>query len=227
MKQKLKISVILGSIALFLIGCGETQPSFDASKQSLGHFQKHVITVRDKYYMVPVISLGSRLDAKWAYINRVTSSGLLECKKDDVYALHSSFRSEDEKINKAYLDSLTPEELKTLSKHPTIIPQKDSKEFGAIVAYETKLVREGKMACIAPMTKQQVKEYKAYKKQQDKINNDPKVIAARIQANTQLQQARMEKDARDKEAAFQSIQNLNNQLANMTPKTYNVNVMHY
>lgn len=188
MKQKLKISVALGGIALLLIGCGKTQPSFDASKHSLGDFQKKVGTLGDKYYTVPVVADVSKLDAKWAYINRVTSSGLLECKKDDVYALHSSFKPEDEKINKPYFDSLTPEELKTLNTHPTIIPRSDSKEFRAIVAFETKLVREGKIACITPMTAQQVKEYKAYQKQQDKINNDPRVIAARAQQSAAAMQ---------------------------------------
>lgn len=188
MKQKLRISVALGSIALLLIGCGETQPSFDASKHSLGDFQKKVVVDGDKYYMYPVIATGGRLHPKWTYMKRFTSSGLLECKKDDVLALHSSFKSEDEKINKVYLDSLSPEELKTLLKHPTVIPRKDSKEFRAIVAYETKLVREGKMACIPPMTTQQVKEYKAYVKQQQKINNDPRVIAARAQQSAATMQ---------------------------------------
>lgn len=75
--------------------------------------------------------------------------------------------------------------------------------------------------------KRNEEEYKAEQERQRKINNDPRVVAARIQANAQLQRALMEKEARDRAATQQALQNLNQSLYNMTPKTYNVNVYHY
>lgn len=208
----MKTTFALIGMAILLIGCGN-QPSFNPAEHPLSDFQKTVIHEEGKYYRVPLYAYGSTLDAKYAYINRVTSSGLLECKKDDSIVLHSSIKTENDKLSKNYYDSLTPEELITFRKHPTIIPKRDSKEFQAIIAYETRLVRDGKMTCVSPMSAQEVKEYKAYIAQQQKINNDPRVIAARAQQSAAMMQ-QMSNQQMQNEMAWQRIQQ-NNQMMQM------------
>lgn len=189
--------------------------------------QRVVKNIGEHYYYVPAYAEGFKLNKKYAYLNNVVSSGLLECKENYAFIESRAAKAKIDKVVKAYYASLSVEELKQIRNHPTAIPKREGKEFQNIIKAETLAVRNAEAGCVPPMPKKQVNEYKAYVKQQQKINNDPRVIAARIQANAQLQKARMEKESRDEAAFQQSLQNLNNQLANMTPKTYNVNVYHY
>ena len=46
-----------------------------------------------------------------------------------------------------------------------------------------KAVNKGLSSCSRPLSNQKVKQLKAYAAQQQKINNDPRVVAAKIQAN--------------------------------------------
>ena len=44
-------------------------------------------------------------------------------------------------------------------------------------------IKEGRIACYRPMSCKDVRQYKANVAEQRRINNDPRVVAARIQAN--------------------------------------------
>lgn len=218
-----KIKFLVGLItALFIVGCAN-----NVAEPALGQQQRVVKNIGEHYYYVPAYAQGFKLSKKLAYLNNVVSSGLLDCKENYAFIESNKVKAEMDKPVKDYYASLTVEELKQVHYHPTAIPKRDGKEFQKIIEVETLAVRNGEAGCIPPMPKKQVKEYKTYLAKQAEINNDPRVIAARIQANAQLQQARMEKESRDRAATQQSLQNLNQQLQNMTPKTYNVNVMHY
>ena len=76
-------------------------------------------------------------------------------------------------------------------------------------------VRSGYMACQAPLSKAHYSQYQRYIRQQQKLANDPRVVAARIQANAQMRAAYMQKQAIDN-MAWQSMMNA------MTPRTHNV-----
>ena len=73
------------------------------------------------------------------------------------------------------------------------------KEFKNLVKNNEQLISSGKMGCSHPMTKNEIQQYtialkkrnkamEDYRKQQEKINNDPRVVAARINANNRSQQ---------------------------------------
>ncbi len=172
--RKMEFKLLMGmGIALLFVGCTGNTP------KPMYQQQKVVRQAGGKYYYAPVNAIGGSMDNKMVYLNKVSSSGLLQCKKDYALLIDGSVFKKEQKVNNAYLAILTPSELLALSKHPTNIPKKNSKEFQKLIKIDTELVRAGKLACIPPMSQKQVNQYIAYQKQQAKINNDPRVIAAR------------------------------------------------
>jgi ribosomal 30S subunit maturation factor RimM len=197
MRLSLKMLMAVG-LALLFAGCaGNTaKPMYQQ--------QKVVRQAGGSYYYSPVNAVGVKMDNTLVYLNKVTSSGLLQCKKGYALLIDASAFKKETEIDKKYWDTLTPAEILAYRKDYTKIPRINSKAFQDVVRIDTKLVRAGKMACIPPMTKKQVKQYKAYQAQQAKINNDPRVIAAR---------------------ANQSAAMMNYQAAT-APRTVNYNVNH-
>ena len=86
---------------------------------------------------------------------------------------------------------------------------------------------------IARMNKinKQHKINESYVRQQQKLNNDPRVIAARIQANATMQSAYMQQQqmqSMQRQQRNQNMQIQNQMMYNqIMPKTYRVNVHHY
>jgi len=197
MKLSLKVLIGIGG-TLLLIGCTGNSP------KPMYQQQKVVWQAGGKYYYAPVNAIGRRMNDTLVYMNKVSSSGLLQCKKDYALLIDNSVFKKEQEVNDKYLNILTPAEIIAWRKNYKKIPRTDSKEFQELVKIDTKLVREGKLACIPPMSKKEVSQYKAYQKQQAKINNDPRVIAAR--ANQQ--------------AAMMNYQ------AATAPRTVNYNVNH-
>ncbi len=174
--MKMKLKLLMGvSIALLFVGCTGSNP------KPMYQQQKVVRQAGGNYYYAPVNAIGGKMDDKLVYLNKVTSSGLLQCKRGYALLTDSSVVQKEKKVNDAYLAILTPAELRAVfeNKNPTHIPKRNSKEFQNLVKIDTQLVREGKLACIPPMSQKDINQYKAYQKQQAKINNDPQVIAAR------------------------------------------------
>ncbi len=171
---KMKVKLLMGvGIALLFVGCtGNTPKPLHQQQRVVKNMGKH-------YYYVPVYAQGGKLNKKWAYLNGVTSSGLLHCKKNYAWIANSKADKKSQKALGAYEAILTPSERKELYTHPTSIPRKDTKEYRNLVKVETELVKSGQAYCMPPMSQKQVKQYKAYQAQQAKINNDPRVIAAR------------------------------------------------
>jgi len=172
MRLSLKILISVGTALLFS-GCTGNTP------KPLAQQQRVVKNIGNHYYYVPSYAQGGKLDKKWAYINGITSSGLLQCKKNYAWLANPKADQESQKALGSYEAILTASERKELYTHPTSIPRKDTKEYRNMVKVETELVRSGQTYCMPPMSQKKVKEYKAYQAQQAKINNDPRVIAAR------------------------------------------------
>ncbi len=164
--------ISVASIALFFVGC--TSNSLPLHKQ-----QKSVRQVKGHYYYLPVNTDGGKLGTKSAYVSNITSSGLLQCKKDYLWIANKKEAIKADNAAKLYLSSLTPSELKEFTTHSTSIPKKNSKEFQNLIKVDTELAKHGQSYCIRPMLQKEVKQYQAYMIQQQKINNDPRVIAAR------------------------------------------------
>ncbi len=170
----IKLKLLMGvGVALLFVGCTGNTP------KPLHQQQRVVKNIGNHYYYVPAYAQGGKLDKKWAYLNGISSSGLLQCKKNYVLISNPKAMQKSGKTTQAYQAILTPSELKELSAHPTSIPKRNSKEFKNLIKTDTELARTGQLYCIPPMSQKQVKQYKAYQAQQAKINNDPRVIAAR------------------------------------------------
>lgn len=167
---KILISI---SAAILFTGCATNTP------KPLHQQQRVVKNIGEHYYYVPAQAEGFKLNKKYAYLNRVVSSGLLECKTNYAFIQTANAKKKINKVVNEYYASLSPSELIQIRKHPTAIPKKNEKEFQSIIQVETQAVREGEAYCIPPMPQKQVEQYKAYLAQQAKINNDPRVIAAR------------------------------------------------
>ncbi len=170
----IKLKLLMGvGVALLFVGCTGNTP------KPLHQQQRVVKNIGTHYYHVPAYADGFKLNKKYAYLNRVVSSGLLECKTNYAFIQTSNAKDKIGKATTEYYASLSPAELIQIRKHPTAIPRRNEKEFQKIIQVETKAVRGGEAYCIAPMSQKQVRQYQAYQAQQAKINNDPRVIAAR------------------------------------------------
>ena len=172
MKLLLKMLVSVGVVLLFAGCAGNTV-------KPLHQQQKVVRQDGGKYYYVPANVFGGVVTKPWAYKNKVETSGLLECPVGYGLVISLNEQKKHNELNRKYRSILTASELKTYDTHPTITPKSDSQEYKKMVSEFTAMVRRGSMACIRPMTNKEVQQYKAYIKQQQKINNDPRVIAAR------------------------------------------------
>jgi len=219
MKLIIKTITTIG-IASFLTACsGKSIP--------LHQQQKHVENIGENYYYIPNNAIGGQLNKKWAYLNVITSSGLLNCKENDAFLINKTESENEDSINKIYLSNLTVEELKKLNMHPTFIPKRNSKEFQNLIDIDTHLVREGMITCLSPMSKKDVLKYKEYAAQQEKINNDPRVVAARIEAASRRDQAQARREqAQATRDTASAIKNATTQrrIESYTPKTnYNYN----
>ncbi len=179
-KMYTKFLILTTIMVIFISGCAQPQPKAYP-------LRKKGIVLQDRYnkkfYYVPSNASGSSLTAKWAKLNNVTSSGLLYCRKNDAWVLVNQLNPQDNKLMMNYINTLTPAEKQQLEKDPNIIPKMNSKEFQALKQFETEVARKGYATCLKPLSNSQVKQYKAYVRQQQKINNDPRVVAARVQAN--------------------------------------------
>ncbi len=170
----IKLKLLMGvGVALLFVGCTGNTP------KPLHQQQRVVKNIGTHYYHVPAGASGFKLDKKTAYMNNVVSSGLLQCKENYVYIETQRASKVSQKLGQAYFSSLTVSELKASRSNSLTIPRKEGKEFREVVKATTKDVRSGEAYCLPPMTRKQVKQYKAYQAQQAKINNDPRVIAAR------------------------------------------------
>ncbi len=221
----IKLKLLLGvGAALLFVGCtGNTaKPMYQQ--------QKVVRQAGGKYYFAPVNAIGGRMNAGMVYVNKVSSSGLLQCKKDYGYLVDNSVFKKEKAVNDKYLSILTPAEILAWRKDYRKIPRTNSKEFQDLVKIDTKLVREGKIACIPPMSQKKVKQYQAYQAQQAKINNDPRVVAARIQAQSARNISNAQIRAADDRAVWDNLSrqsaqmNYNTQQMLNRNNTYNVKI---
>ena len=216
MKLIIKTITIIG-IASFLTACSEK--SIPLNKQ-----ERVVKQLGEHYYYVPVGSSGGKLSKKWAYFNGITSSGLLECKENDVWIATPEAKEQSNQAQDKYMKSLTVTEFKEIQTHPTSIPKRNSKEMLNFIKVETELARTGQSYCLSPMSEKEVTKYKEYVAQQERINNDPRVVAARIEAASRRNAAYQQAEAI--RANARAIQGATTQrmIESYTPKTnYNYN----
>ena len=198
--MRLSLKILMGvGISLLFVGCANTPAVPPLSQQP-----KKVVQLGNKYYYIPAQTFGGVVTKPWHYKNKIETSGFLDCPLG--YALLISMNEKKKVLEdeRAYRAILNAKETKIYDTHPTITPKSNSKEYKNMVTNLTEIYRRGNYACIRPMTNKEVKQYKLYIKQQQKINNDPRVIAAR--AN---QQAAMM-----------------NYMAATAPRTVNYNVNH-
>ena len=178
----------------------------------------------EHYYYSPIGASGGKLSKKWAYFNGITSSGLLECKENDVWIATPEAQEQSGQAQNIYMKSLTIAEFKEINTHPTSIPKRNSKEMLNFIKVETELARTGQSYCLSPMLEKDVLKYKEYVAQQEKINNDPRVVAARIEAASRKDAAYQQAEASRSNA--RAIENATTQrmIESYTPKTnYNYN----
>ena len=209
MKRKWVLWTGALAAVVFLSGCAATQPPLAQQKPMI------IKQPNGKYYIVPVGAVGKPLNSKEARALTKMTKGLLHCKSG--YGLVAS-RSTAKKIDdlvRRYNSKLTPKELQKENRNPGLILKPNSREYREFLSFVRKKVQEGDLGCLPPMTSSQVRQYKAYVRQQQKLANDPRVVAARIQANAQMRAAYMQKQAIDN-MAWQSMMNA------MTPRTHNV-----
>lgn len=216
MKLIVKTITIIGIASLLTACSGKSIP--------LNEQQRVVKQLGEHYYYIPIGASGGKLSKKWAYFNGITSSGLLECKENDVWIATPEAQEQSNQVQNIYMKSLTVAEFKEIHTHPTRIPKRNSKEMLNFIKVETELARTGQSYCLSPMSKEDVLKYKEYVAQQEKINNDPRVVAARIEAASRRNAAYQQAEAT--RANARAIQNATTQRMreSYTPKTnYNYN----
>ncbi len=104
------------------------------------------------------------------------TDGLLECNLGDL--IEVTHLGKYIKFQKNYESKLTNEEYKRWT-HGKELIKTDSKEFQKWKAFVIKEIKDGYIACTPPMSRQEVQAYLYKKAQQERINNDPNVIAAK------------------------------------------------
>jgi len=198
--MKIKYQLLIGlSLALLFSGCAST-----TAVPALNQQKKVVWKSGNKYYYIPAYTFGGVVTKPWQYKNKVETSGFLECPVGYALVISMKEKKEFDKLNNDFRAILNAQETKIYGTHPIITPKTNSKEYKKMVEGLTAIYRRGSYACIKPMTNKEVKQYKAYQAQQAKINNDPRVIAAR--ANQQA--------------------SMMNYMAATAPRTVNYNVNH-
>lgn len=228
MNIKIKLLFWLATIGLFATGCNKAAAPTPLYKMT----QKKVVVNSKSFFYIPKHSTSYLVKQPWPYKYKVQTSGLLECPVGNSIVISSAEKLKALSVDQNYKSILSASELKTYYTHPTIFPKNDSSEYKNLVSTFTSIYKRGGMACYKPMTKKEVKQYKAYVEQQEKINNDPRVVAARIN----LQAAQMQelgelaryneaKKERSKDRLNQSIRDLNANARSMQP--IDVNVYHY
>ncbi len=186
--MRIKILLLVGVIGFVMVGCGSKYPS--PSKLSTTRTVSQHGSNTKLYYYAPYGSGGSILTD--SYIVRVLntySSGLLQCRKNYAF-LYSKKEPSDELhlLGRKADASVTEKE-----KHMTLTEiTKSNKNFREYKNYLTHLAKTNQVECVRPMTKNEVRKYKADMKKQAKINSDPRVRAAQIQANAMMTNSLMQ-----------------------------------
>ncbi len=225
--NKILIMLVSTGVVLLFTGCTGNVP------KPLHQQQRVVKNIGNNYYYVPAQSYGFKVDKKVAYMNNVITGGLLQCRENDVVVETLKSSKDGKKLLKEYFSTLTAAELKVARSNSLTIPKKEGKEFQKFIATGTKAARSGEIYCINPMSNKDVKQYKAYQAQQAKINNDPRVVAARIQAQSAANVSNAQISAANNRATWDNINrqsaqmNYNTQQMLNRSNTYNVNVRHY
>lgn len=220
---------------LLLVGCAGNTAKKHTIKSISQQARTEVVVSRSsgKFYRVPKYTFSSRSDKVWYEKNKIVTSGLLDCPIGNTIAISKYERTKFVNANKKYRDILTPKELKEFNTIPKRIPKKNSQEYKELTKEMTAIYRRGNMLCIKPMNKTEVKKYKAYLKQQEKINSDPRVVAARINAQAAQQRQLMQYAEYNRARKAQSMQSMTNSLNQFSnnmvarqPVRVDVNVNH-
>ena len=236
----ISMSKILGTIAITIVmaGCTGNSP---AVNQNLHYSPKGVVKVKNNYYLIPtkgyyrknvVISTKSKKEKLTSEMVKVLTNGKFKMKNKylPVYTQYGErkFReliSESQKIN--------------FNKYPNITKMEDIMKIPKVNKIGAKmeaLVISGQIFTVPPLTSSQVAKYKkqqrilkqkqaTYARQQARMNNDPRVVAARIQANATAQQTRaiqQQTRAYEEQQSRNRIRAMGNSLA---PKTVNVKIV--
>jgi len=152
-----KIVLSISIVGIFLLNGCQSSDLYKRSKSDLYKRSKSVNQLGNRYYYAPVptkVWLSNLAPSTAKHYNKL-SEGLMRCRGGDMIVTDSQS---------------THKELKSAL----------SKNYKETIL---KLVKSNRMICVHPMSVSEVRQYKAEKKRRDRINNDPRVVAARIQAN--------------------------------------------
>jgi len=212
----------------FVIGCNKS-PSPRAAPKPLSQMTGGVALLGDKYFRVPYHSTGSIVTKPWDYKNKVEASGLMDYPVGNAIVVALSAKKRVYEANSKHRNVLSPAELKIYDNHPTKSPKSDSKKYKELVSTLTKMYRNGTIACYKPLTASEVKKYKEYMK----VQNDPRVVAARINAQAAQQRQMMQYVEYSRARKAQSMQSMTNSLNQFSnnmvarqPVRVDVNVNH-
>ena len=174
-----KLVIGLGAIVgiLLLSGCSGKSPNMHKRGT-------HVIKVQGRHYITPSGSYSRLKIISKAYANvQKNMIGCIGCRVGDirVYAqqdtgqkmfdeIYAEWKAKWTKAEQAKGKPLTQKERQAI-----LTPIKKD--------VQSRVIKEGKIMCVRPQPWSWTKQRNRYEAQQRRINNDPRVIAARIQAN--------------------------------------------
>jgi len=150
MKNVVNMTVLTG-LVLLLSGCTDTPSTekayaYDFDKRHLAQYHD------EKYYYRPYHTWSHVLDANTANLNSVASSGLLECKENDIWFISLNARAEEGKVRYRYFISLAKSQLMKMKDEATFIPRRDSKEFHDLMVIDTQMVKDGLIGCSSQLS---------------------------------------------------------------------------
>ncbi len=186
--MRIKILLLVGVIGFVTVGCGSKYPY--PSKLSTTRTVMQDTNNPSFYYYSPYGSTGNILtDSNNARNINTYSSGLLQCRKNYAFLYSKIELSKEWYLLNNKVDASITEKEKYMT-IPELI--KSNKNARKAKNYVTHLAKTNQIECIRPMTKNEVRKYKAYMKKQAKINSDPRVRAAQIQANAMMTNSLMQ-----------------------------------
>jgi hypothetical protein len=174
--RKIVLSLLIGSVLSFT-GCSgkHVYPPLNLQTQC-------VIESDNIYYEVGEYSQYIRriISKPSAFYYYELSNGLLDCNIGQLIVYSKNAGNEITKLEDKYKSILTDKEYKEFIK-TAILTKKDSKEFKELRTKAAQAVRKGDIQCISPMSQQATLSYLKEKATQEAINNNPNVVAARLQ----------------------------------------------
>lgn len=177
--RKLVIGLVVIAGMLLLSGCSGKSPNMHKRGTQ-------VTKVEGRHYVIPKPSYSTkwkRLSKSEAKGQNRSSKNTMKCRAGDIVV--DAEKDTTRKYLKDVFSDITVKEAKAERTKGRKLKKKERLEIADTSFKETfvKYVQQGKTMCIHPQPWSWTKQRNRYEAQQARINNDPRVIAARIQAN--------------------------------------------